>query len=305
MKTSLQLVMAVTLGTALLASACEDGIAESGPDGGGAVVDAGPPPTVNSNIPGIRWEPGGHSIPGLEIISSTFTQENLGGTVFNHWYAEVENRSGSIQCFVHVVLDLEGDSLTPLVKLESYADAPAYKSGTGSTNMPCLAPGQHGGFYDINEASSEAPIDQIKRASYDIDTLLSNDAVPSPLAPTVVSAIVFAKNNGWALMGTVSADAGTIYNLGMDVYTIGASGRITDRVSDFHLDTLFQNQRWLYETNATSGENFNQALQFIDFLDGVQSKPGVPVEPRALARAAFRQQRAQVESRRAVLRAAE
>jgi hypothetical protein len=294
--------VALTLGTAVLAGACvddDDGLAPDAsttPDAGSP--DAAPPASgVNSNLPGVDWQVDSTSEPGLVIVSSSFTQEDLGGSVFNHWYAELENRGSAIECYAHVKLELQDASGTPLVALESFADARPYQAGS-SVSMPCLAPGEHGAFYDINQVDALVETSSIRRGAYRIDTLVRNDAQPSPLAPTVLSASVIPKFNGWAVTGSVRADGGTIYNLGMDVYTIGASGRISDRVSDFHLDTLFAGSTWGYETDANGGEPVVSYLQSIEFIVGASSKRSAVQEPRALARQTFRAERARVRALR-------
>jgi hypothetical protein len=311
--------LALTLGTAVLAGGCEgsddmaepdasvtpDASAPSSVDSGAApdvlsVPDA--PPTTsegNSNLPGVVWEAGPTSEPGLVVVSSNFTQEDLGGTVFNHWYAELLNRGTSIECYAHVVLELEDASGSSLATLESYADARAYESTSGNpVSMPCLAPGEHAAFYDINQVSAEVDTTTLRRAVYTIDTLVRNDAVPSALAPTLLGASVISKLDGWALAGSARADGGTIYNLAMDVYTVGPSGLITDQVSDFHHDTLLQGSTWDYETSANGGESIRRYLQFISFIDGAHAKRTVAEDPHALALRSFRERRAQVRARR-------
>jgi hypothetical protein len=240
---------------------------------------------VSSNFPGIDWQSSATSQPGLVLLSSTLTEEAFPGSIFDSFYGEAVNRGSSVVCDVHIKIDLTDDSGQTLLALESYADGPAYKS-SGTVSSDCLAPGEHGAFWDIQQGTTRVPFAYITHASVTIDSFAPENAVPHPLAPTTVSSTVIPRFNGYAVSGTVQASAGTIYNLGMTVYTRGASGRLSDRVSDTHLDTLAQGGSWSYETSANTGEPVARYLQFVGFIEGPRpaSLVAAPLDARALAR---------------------
>lgn len=296
---------------AVPAVACGDGGGgddEAAPDARAAdarpqPVDAGPAEGgVASNLPGLTWEVKAGSTAGLEIVSSNFVQENLGGSVYQNWYAEVRNNGTRTLCFPEVTIQFQDASGSTLAEMYTFADTAPYKtSSTLSTS--CLAPGATGAFWDIQNPPGEAAIGQIRRASYTIGTLEIASAVPHSLAPTITGTVFERLTGYWAVQGTVrGASGGAIRNIGMDVYPVGPEGWIVDNLIDTNLGSIPSGGSWAYETTSYQGSRFTRYHQYVSFIEG--SSVAASVDPAIAAAEARRKRWHDARSARSDQRAA-
>jgi hypothetical protein len=319
---------ALVLARSLLVAAVVVPVAACGGDGGGedspdarlpapsadarvdpSRADAGPPdgmpadarpPEMPSNLPGVAWTPTAASTPGFVIVSSNLTQERLGSSVYQHWYAELRNEGATTLCYPELTVQFQDAGGATVVEMYSFADTAPYK-GALSSAAPCLAPGATGAVWDIRSVASEAALDRIRTASYTIETLAIPSAVPHPLAPTVTGAVFQRSTDYWAVKGTVRATAGTISSVRLDVYPIGSEGWIVDNLGDVNPDAILAGSSWSYETTGYDGPAFTRYHQYVDFIEGAGVAPAASAaaDP-AVAAAATK--RTQVLGERSALR---
>src|SRR5688500_14778702 len=67
-------------------------------DAGVADARIDQPTGVISNLPDLTWQAKAGTPSGVSIVSSNFTQESIGGSVFQHWYAEIRNSGTTTLC---------------------------------------------------------------------------------------------------------------------------------------------------------------------------------------------------------------
>jgi hypothetical protein len=89
------------------------------------------------------------------IVSSNLTQERLGSSVYQHWYAELRNEGATTLCYPELTVQFQDAGGVTLVEMYSFADTAPYK-GALSSAAPCLAPGATGAVWDIQSVASEA-----------------------------------------------------------------------------------------------------------------------------------------------------
>jgi len=262
-----------------------------------APVDSNQPSgeTVISNLPGLEWEAKPGSLPGLTIVSSNFTQENLGGSIYQHWYAEIRNGGSATICYAKATVDLQGAGGETLATMSMYADTLPYDTGS-TVSATCVGPGATAALYDIEIPGAEAPIAQISRASWIIEGLESPTAQLHPLTPTISGAVYEWNPGYWAVQGTVIATGG-IRNIGLDVYPIGPSGWIVDHLSDTNLGSLSTGASWSYQTTTYRGERFSDYHQYVSFIEGTSATAVAATADPAVERAETAMRAAKAERR--------
>jgi hypothetical protein len=187
------------------------------------------------------------------IVSSNLTQERLGSSVYQHWYAELRNEGATTLCYPELTVQFQDAGGVTLVEMYSFADTAPYK-GALSSAAPCLAPGATGAVWDIQSVASEAAFDY------------------------------------WAVKGTVRATAGTISSVLLDVYPIGSEGWIVDNLGDVNPDAILAGRSWSYETTGYDGPAFTRYHQYVDFIEGAGVAPvaSAAADPAVAAAAAKR-----------------
>jgi hypothetical protein len=256
-----------------------------GSGGGGATGSAGaggtgtlPPATPPlSNVPGATWVDTGPSGlgSGLRIKNARLTLETI-STTFQEWLAEVVNEGPSLLCLAKVTAQYKDASGTVLAKPLAFVDGPPYK-GLSSVSDACLAPGDHGALWDLDQVPSTFSLSQVKRVEYVVDVIPFND-VPHPSAPVVTPGQVidrYGTGTGWVLRGTLRAVA-TINNYGVHVYPFGSDGMILASLTSSNPGALLAaGSSWSFETSSAK-QRFTNQLIFARFIDGAPRSPAVP-----------------------------
>jgi hypothetical protein len=274
--------------------------------GGNGGSGALPGVVTRTNIPGLKFEYKGTdpAARGIEILSSNLTQEAIGSSVFQEWLAEVKNSGPLTVCLLSVSVRFQSGG-TVLAEIKSYADGPPYLSGLSGVTSTCLAPGDTGVFWDLDQLSRTTPIQSATTAEYTLDYLPQGQSRPHPDAPTIAPGAVvdrFNTGTGWILKGTVTARA-TIYNIGLDIYPIDETGLVTDSLSATHLETLPAGSTWSFDSSSTK-RRFSRHHVFADWIDGVKRaelRSRMPL-PADELRQDFRDRRHLLKRERALLR---
>jgi hypothetical protein len=244
---------------------------DGGTDGG-----AGGPGDVTSfvsNLPGLtvtRSAASQAGTEGLVLLSSNFQEDDVrfdNGDSYKEWFAVVKNTGSKLICYPQVTADFKNAAGATLLNLYGFADA-AKHSSVGTLTMPCLRPGAEGVLW-TNDISAPIAVADISSVEIKLGGL-QEQSQPHPDAPEVLSATV-TQGVGpgyWAVQGEVKA-VNTIYNISMEVYPV-VGGLVVDRLLDHHLDTLYADETWSYETASFEGAKFSETYQFIDFLSGAE-----------------------------------
>jgi hypothetical protein len=287
--------------------------AAGGADAGAGGADAGAGAggsagSLRSNIPGLRFEytgtdPAGR---GLQILSSNLTQEMVGIDVFQEWLAEVKNGGDETVCLVRIKATFLAGA-TILADVDSYAEGPPYKADFNETTSACLAPGDTGVFWDLDEVPRLTAIDTATTAEYRL-VLLGDDLLrPAPATLKVTPEGVmdrYGTGGGWSLHGSATAGE-TIYNIALDIFPIDDRGLVTASLGAVHLDTLPVGTSWTFDS-STAKRPFSQQHIFAEWIGG--EKAAVRrTSPSLFAgdelREQFRRQRHALVQRRDLLRA--
>jgi hypothetical protein len=252
---------------------------DGGTDGGAGGTDggAGGPGDVTSfvsNLPGLtvtRSAASQAGTEGLVLLSSNFQEDDVrfdNGDSYKEWFAVVKNTGTQLICYPQVTADFKDAEGATLLNLYGFADAAKYSS-IGTLTMPCLRPGAEGVLW-TNDISAPINVADISSVEIKLGALQDQQSQPHPDAPEVLSAAV-TQGVGpgyWAVQGEVKA-VNTIYNISMEVYPV-VGGLVVDRLLDHHLDTLYADGTWSYETASFEGAKFTEMYQFIDFLSGAE-----------------------------------
>jgi hypothetical protein len=242
---------------------------------------------VISNLPAIDWQLKPGSLPGLVLVSSNFVQENISGSVFQHWYAEVRNDGGAIICLPQIAVELQDSSGTLLVQVGGFADAAPY-STVGGSSTPCLAAGATGAAYWIARADRELSLAQIRRATWSFTGLERPTATPHRAAPVITGSVLERITGYWVVDGSLRATGGDIHNVKVEVYPEGASGWLVDNLTAINLGAIYSGSAWSFQTTSYQGPRFSSYQQFASFLDGAALAPGDAAIDSALTTAAAR-----------------
>ena len=265
---------------------------------------------VRSNIPGLVFEYSGTDPTGrgIQILSSNLTQEAIGSDVFQEWLAEVKNGSAKTVCLMRIKASFFAGSAI-LADVDAFADGPPYKMDISKVTTSCLAPGETGVFWDLDEVPRLTSISTATKATYTLELLGDDLLRPHPDTPTVTPTGVFDRfgtGSGWSLKGTVTAKA-TIYNNGLDIYPIDDRGLVIASLSAVHLETLFAGSSWDFQS-STVKTRFSKQHVFPEWIDGAKTAavPREPILPLAGddLRGQFRARRNALKERRDFLRLA-
>jgi len=258
------------------------GGATGGVSGTGGALPPETPPL--SNVPGATWVntgPAGLG-SGLRIKNARLTLETI-STTFQEWLAEVVNEGSSVLCLAKVTAQYKDAAGTVLAKPLAYVDGPPYK-GLSSVSDACLAPGDHGALWDLDQVPSVFSLSLVRRVEYVVDVIPFND-VPHPSAPVVTPGTVidrFGTGTGWVLRGTLRAVA-TINNYGVHVYPFGSDGMILASLTASNPGALLAaGSSWSFETSSAK-QRFTSQLIFARFIDGPPRSPAIPRTPQELS----------------------
>jgi hypothetical protein len=231
-------------------------------------IDAAVAAGFVSNIPAAALEGESDPSTGVKIISSNLVQSPSGAQYFQQWYAELENTGTDIVCLLNINISFQDASSLERVGFTAYIDARPYKTSS-TLSTACMGPGEHAAMYSNGFGDALIDLNEIKTIAVTWNSLVRNDAIPHPLAPSVVSSAV--AGNMW-VAGSFQNDSGTIYNIGTTVFPRAASGLIIDQLKDFHLETFYLNDVWAFET-ASASQPFTEYMQFEDFIEGADPTP--------------------------------
>jgi hypothetical protein len=236
-------------------------------------IDGGLRYDITSNLPLVQWtaEPDfdpDNPAPALTMVSSNLVQENVGGSVFHEWFAEVRNDGAETICQPHIdVHFIDAANVSTLLSMGAFVDAAPYQT-VGATSTPCLAPGAIGVVSTTRTAESEVALDQIRTGMYRAEGLVRPTAQPHPLAPAVTGSAVERSPGSWTVQGAVTAGAGAIRNVTVDVYPRGPDGYLVDRLTAVNLGAIAAGESWAYETSPHAGAGFAEQRTFVSFSEG-------------------------------------
>ncbi len=283
------------------------GTTTGGTGGGGAGgtgaggSGGGEPEMTQSNTPGTFNFSYQGDTDKIFFSSSNFKQDVSGSEYFQEWYGETRNDSAAPLCLVEVVIDFRNASGTSLASFKAYSAAEAHQT-SGTLSTACMPPGGYGAYYSNGFAPSMVNVSEIATIDVTFGGLARPQAVPHPLAPVITSGMLVERfgtgSNLWAVEGIVTNNAGTIYNVAMDVFPkIG--GLVVDRLGDHHLDTFLQGTTWNYQTTTTEG-TYTEYHQYLSFIEGAAKI--IPPTPGSEAHEEWQLREAQSASRDATRR---
>ena len=259
------------------------GGADAGADSGSSGGSSGGPPAYVSNTPGAAVaESPSAGLEGLTVVSSNLTDEVSGSQYYQRWTGLLYNGTPKVVCFAQVTAKFFNSAGGEVGSHLTFADAPPHLLTSGSLPSACLQPGTVGGLFSNGFFNAPLSAGGVANISFEIDGS-AKDAVPlHPSAPKFSSVMLTEKYGSgsgyWAATGSLTAVA-TIYNIGIDVYPVGADGLIPDRLGDTHLDTLTAGSSYAFDTTTYQGTPANaQLLAFSSFIDGAKSFAAMPPE---------------------------
>lgn len=266
----------LVLATLLLAPACEPIThGYNGPDGGDAgegpaATDEGgdgavAPPAFKSDPPGadvVDEMPG--AAQGVVLVSARFTQEPSGTSTFQQLWGELRNVGKETHCYLRLDLRLTDALGTAIASFQGFAEAYPFADESGSSSIPCLAPGAGAGIY-LNDFTATAPPSTPPSRVWVTFTPDKRSVVPDPAAPLLESTKIETVAGGQRLVGTVRARA-LINNVAVSVYPM-VGGIPAGRLRATSLEELDTNSIWAFETD-TSKRSFTEYMVFTSYLRG-------------------------------------
>jgi hypothetical protein len=244
----------------------------------------------------------------MQILSSNLTQESIGSSVFEEWLAEVKNAGTKTVCLMRIRASFKAGE-TIVSDVDPFVDGPPYKVDVSRVTSSCLAPGDIGVFWDLDEVPRTTAIQSATVAEYTLEFLGADLHRPHPDTPTITPMEVFDRFNtgsSWSLRGSLTARA-TIHNIGLDIFPIDDAGLVIDSLSATHLETLLAGGGWSFES-STAKRRFARQHLFASWIDGPKTlaerpTPKLPRDGEEL-REGFRDRRHQLKRHRELLRLA-
>jgi hypothetical protein len=262
----------------------DGGLGGSGGGSGGEGGNSGPadarplPPATPpiSNTPNAEFVYLTGASSGLRLKSARLTLETIAST-FQEWLAEAVNDSSEVMCLAKVTAEYKDSSGATLAKTLAYVDGPPYQ-GFGTVSSSCLAPGEHGALWDLQQVPRAFSLSLVRRVEVNVDLLPTPDRKPHPSAPVVTPGLVsdkFGSGTYWTLRGTLRAVA-TIHNYGVHVYPIGGDGMVLASLTASMPGALLSaGSSWSFETSGAK-QRFSTQMIFAGFIDGPPRMPAVP-----------------------------
>jgi hypothetical protein len=141
--------------------------------------------------------------------------------------------------------------------------------------MPCLAPGETGGFWDNELPSSPIAVSGVAGLTVTLTgSTYTATAFPHQLTVSAVSDTIYRDGNHFGMSGTFKPEQ-TVYNVGISGYAKAASGLIAGRLTATNLDTVTANTSWPF-TSLTSVTGAQPSmLAFAEFILGAAPEPGL------------------------------
>jgi hypothetical protein len=231
-----------------------------------------PPPGFVSNTPGATVvDVGTPARPDLVLISSNLLQSPSGGQIFQQWIGEVKNNGAAVACGLLLDVTFRSASGSQLGLFTPFTAAPPYQLSGLSVTINCLAPGEIGTFYDNGFVATPVDLGAVTRIETEITALGAGSAIPAPHTPIVASHVaqVFGR---FAVEGTLTGNAGAIYNIAIDVFPRDASGLVLGWLIDTDLEQLDPGGVFPFSTTGVA-TSFSLYRVFLDFIDG--PKPAI------------------------------
>jgi hypothetical protein len=222
---------------------------------------------VLTNRPGLGFISTGTN--DLFVVSAHFRiqETSVLDTVFVH--GEYENRGSVTRCIPLMNMTIGAQIITAL------ADGPAFDSPVSTLSQACVKPGERGAYRGIQNEIARDLLDTAGAVTYAISGLQATQQVPSPFAPTLLSADRVAEGQLFGVGGQIRTAAEPIYNVEIVFYARDAFGLIIDDTSAFPFDlaTLPANETLDYRSYA-----FGQLraepdglVHFFEYIEGVST----------------------------------
>jgi hypothetical protein len=235
---------------------------------GGRAADAGPPGIdastpveldagmiivnddgVLTNEPTIQFVNTG--ITTLVITSASFRmfQRDDGGWSF-FWAGELENRGANTHCIVDIEANLGGMDVLTVVDSAQYA----ITDSIGVTRLQCMAPGEKGVFWGIENDLFETFVDSIFTVFYEPSSLIRNEAYHDPARPLLTDADAFlTEESTWGVRASFTLGSIPVYNFTATFYP-RAGGLLWNAITVYHLEDVpaFGS----FEADSFSGNEF-------------------------------------------------
>jgi hypothetical protein len=240
------------------------GVGGGGPDNTPSVT--GPTTTTAEGV--LTNLPSGASIVsttggGLVITTLYVVLEVLPSLNAIQLWGDVENRGSSLECSPSITLAVNGYDVSTAVW------GPAYKNASTLSTV-CVAAGETAAIMGIDTNVSPTLLDQGAAITYAFDTIQSQNAVPHPGAPTLLTANVSTSVGSWVVGGDMNSGIVDVYNLSLDFFIRDSSGLLRDQESAYpnDLGTIPANTVVAYESYGTT-DQFARFVQWPSFIEGV------------------------------------
>jgi len=265
---------------ALAAAAC-DSSAPATPDahigsGSDPTPDAKIDPTPStfvSNTPGATLvDVGVPATTDLALISSNLVQKPSGNQYFQQWYGELQNKGSKLACLTSIDLGFQDASGATLASFHTFANGDPYMSDGGTVTSPCIKPGQIAGIYTNAFAPSSVAIASTRTITvkYGPHDFPAYKAVTN--APRVDATVIPYGQGESALMGTLTGQGSTIYNIGVDFYPRDATGLVVAELHATDLETLTVGGTFAFTTLGAAP--FTQYRASTSFINGAKPFTG-------------------------------
>ncbi|MBI5537800.1 MAG: hypothetical protein HY898_34060 [Deltaproteobacteria bacterium] len=236
--------------------------------GSAGTAGSGGATSTNSSIPGASFEfTKEGDAQDVVLVSSNFLQKPSGGQYYQEWIGEVKNTGTKLLCHIQATVSLQTGTGQELAKLDGFANAPPYYSGTGSLMTPCAGPGVSGGLYSNNFGPSEVPLANVAKIVVTLGASVYPNMTPATAAPTIAAqpAEVYGTGSGyWALKGKATATQ-SISNLSLKTFPYGPTGLLTGQLGATNLNGMAAGSSWDFESTAVQTK-FTQWMVFADFM---------------------------------------
>jgi hypothetical protein len=186
---------------------------------GATVIDVGTPPT-----------------PQLVLMSSNLVQQPMSPAgVHQEWFAEVKNVGSSLACQVMVDVTFKSAAGTEarLTGLGFASAAPyAFRISPNDNTIPCIPPGNTGGFYiDRPDVLAEARLDMVTAIEVDFTftTPIPDQLVLSSRRPSIVSRLN-GLGSQFGVAGELAGQTDVIHDILLTSFPRTASGLVLGRL---------------------------------------------------------------------------